>query len=170
MPTSPTVLAGGSRMRWPETSKGLAARSAPHPGVLSASLPSWRAAASVTAPPGYTESVAEKAEMTPQAQSQCSAGRKQRQPHHPPCPHPGDDRRGLPAQAKPIATPAPVRITPACPRGPVGPSHARSPPVDYGDKLPSRPVVHFFAAVDRSPHPPSSWWAQRRVPKVDTNG
>ena len=50
---------------------------------------------------------------------------------------------------------------PACPRGPTGPSHARAdasraegapsrargPPVDYGDKLPPRPVVHFYAAA-----------------------
>ena len=25
---------------------------------------------------------------------------------------------------------------------------ARVPPMDYGDKLPSRPLVHFYAAVD----------------------
>ena len=38
--------------------------------------------------------------------------RRAARPHHPPCPYPGDERRELPAQAEPIATPAPVRITP----------------------------------------------------------
>ena len=76
--------------------------------------------------------------------------------------------QGLPAQAEPVTTPASVRTTPACPRGPTGASHARadasraegaSPrarvlPMDYGDKLPPRPwyiftPVHFYTAVDR---------------------
>ena len=49
----------------------------------------------------------------------------------------------------------------ACPRGPTGPSHARVaasraegasprarvPPVDYGDKIPPRPVVHLYSAA-----------------------
>ena len=38
--------------------------------------------------------------------------RRAARPHHPPCPYPGDERRELPAQAEPIATPATVRITP----------------------------------------------------------
>ena len=53
--------------------------------------------------------------------------RRAARPHHPPCPHPGDEWRELPAQAEPIATPASVRITPLAPvGGPTGPSHARA--------------------------------------------
>ena len=33
--------------------------------------------------------------------------RRAARPHHPPCPHPGDERRKLQAQAEPIATTAP---------------------------------------------------------------
>ena len=43
---------------------------------------------------------------------QRAADRRAARPHHPSCPHPGDERRELPAQAKPIATQASVRITP----------------------------------------------------------
>ena len=74
-------------------------------------------------------------------------------PHHTPRPHPGNERRELPAQPEPIPTAATVRITPACPRGPTGPTHARDaasraqgasprariPPVEYGDKPPPSP-------------------------------
>ena len=83
--------------------------------------------------------------------------RRAPRPHHPPCPYPGDERRQLPAQAEPVTTPASVRITPACPRGATGPTHARDaasrahgasprardPPVDYGDKPPSSPWDNF---------------------------
>ena len=97
--------------------------------------------------------------------------RRAARPHHPPRSYPGDERRELPAQAEPVWTPATARITPACPRGPTGPSHARAaasraegasprarvPPVDYRDKLPPSPwdtfaaaaPVHFYAAVDK---------------------
>ena len=37
--------------------------------------------------------------------------RRAARPHHPPCPHPGDERRKLQAQAEPIATTAPLRVT-----------------------------------------------------------
>ena len=37
--------------------------------------------------------------------------RRAPRPHHPPCPHPGDERTELQAQAEPISAPAPVRVT-----------------------------------------------------------
>ena len=87
--------------------------------------------------------------------------RRAARPHHPPCPYPGDERRQLPAQAEPIATPAPVRITPRLspwahrphpragrrqPRGGrvdprAGPSHG------LRGQATTEPVVHFYAAA-----------------------
>ena len=87
--------------------------------------------------------------------------RRAARPHHPPCPYPGDERRELPAQAEPIATPAPVRITPRLspwahrphpragrrqPRGGrvdprAGPSHG------LRGQATTEPVVHFYAAA-----------------------
>ena len=56
-----------------------------------------------------------------------------------------------------LPTPTSLRITPACPRWPTGPSHARAaasraegaspraqvPPMDYGDKRPPKRMGHF---------------------------
>ena len=67
-----------------------------------------------------------------------------------------------------LPTPTSLRITPACPRWPTGPSHARAaasraqgassrarvPPVDYGDKLPPSPWYNFTPPRRYIPTPP----------------
>ena len=64
--------------------------------------------------------------------------RRAPRPHHPPCPHPGDERRELQAQAEPITTPAPVRITPLDPVGPQAPPTRGPPPAARRARRPAR--------------------------------
>jgi hypothetical protein len=52
-----------------------------------------------------------------------TAHRRSTRPHHPSCPHPGDERRRLPAQAKPPqkeSTPRPLRMPPNAASGEKG--------------------------------------------------
>ena len=99
--------------------------------------------------------------------------RRAARPHHPPRPYPGDERRQLPAQAEPVTTPATVRITPACPRGPTGPSRGPTPAahraasprarVPPGDKLPPSPQYIFTPPRRYIFTPPLTLPRSRRV-------
>ena len=64
--------------------------------------------------------------------------RRAARPHHPPCPHPGDERRQLQAQAEPIATQTAFRITPLALVGPQAPPTRRPPPAAPRARRPAR--------------------------------